>query len=121
MHLVDDAVTTATDAAVGKGFLSINAQTGTTYTLVLTDVGKAITMTNGSASTLTIPLNATAAIPVGTSIPVIQLGAGQVTVVIVATGTVNGYPGVKLSGQYAVASLLKIATNTWIVTGQVAA
>ena len=97
----------------------INAQTGTTYTLVLTDgQAKVVTMTNGSANTLTIPLAASVAFPVGTYITVAQGGTGQTTIAGAGGVTVNAYGGaLKLIGQYAACSLLKTATDTWLVIG----
>jgi hypothetical protein len=40
---------------------SVNAQTGTTYTLVLGDAFKTVTMSNASANILTVPTNASVA------------------------------------------------------------
>ena len=70
---------------------SINAQTGTTYTFVLADQGKYITASNASAITVSIPTNASVAFPVGTSIDLIQIGAGQVTVSAASSGTTTIY------------------------------
>jgi hypothetical protein len=97
----------------------INAQTGTSYTPGLTDAGKLITASNAAAISLTIPVDATPDIPIGTQILVMQLGAGQVTVSAVTPGTtsVNGKNGLKTSGQYAVISLIKVAANSWVVGG----
>lgn len=58
---------------------SINAQTGTAYTLVLTDQSKLVTLTNAAAIAVTIPTNATVAFPIGTQIDFSQDGAGKVT------------------------------------------
>ena len=102
--------------------VSINAQTGTTYTLVLTDAGKLLTVENGSAVTLTVPTNASVAFDVGTVIALGQLGVGLATVVGDTGVTINGTtPGNSaLGGQYATASLTKIATDTWLLSGAVA-
>ena len=59
---------------------TINAQTVTTYNLVLTDAHKTVTLTNGSAIDARIPLNSGTAFPIGTRIELLQGGAGQVTV-----------------------------------------
>jgi hypothetical protein len=103
----------------------INAQTGTTYTVTDiaggSDAGKLITASNASPITISIPTDATANanFPIGTQILVMQLGAGQVTVSAVTSGTtaVNGKNGLKTSGQYAIISLIKVAANSWIVGG----
>ena len=92
----------------------VNTQTGTSYTLVLTDSGKQVTMSNASASTLTIPPNASVAFAVGVKIQVIQLGAGAVTLTAGAGVTINSLSTSLILGQYQVATLIKQATNTWI-------
>jgi len=92
----------------------VNAQTGTAYTLVLTDAGKQVTMDNASASTLTIPPNASVAFDVGVRIVVIQLGAGAVTLTAVAGVTISTQATSLVMAQYQVATLIKQATNTWI-------
>lgn len=106
----------------GGSTVAINAQSGTTYTLVLADAGKLVTLTNGSAITLTVPTNASAAYPVGTVIVLAQLGTGLVTVEGDAGVTINGAtPGDDdLAGQWATASLTKLATDTWLLSGGLA-
>lgn len=99
----------------------LNAQTGTTYTLLLTDDSKIITLANGSAVTLTIPLNSSVAFPVGTRIDLAQTGAGQVTVAPTGGVTLNGTPGLKFRAQYSGATLVKTATDTWLLFGDIAA
>jgi len=97
-------------------FGQFNAQTGTSYTLVLTDVAKVVSLTNAAAITLTIPTNASVAFPVGTQILLYQGGAGQVTISSSATIRSQGTK-LKLFGQYAVAGLLKVATDEWVAFG----
>jgi hypothetical protein len=102
------------------GEVLFNAQTGTSYTLVLTDKGKTVSMTNASANTLTIPSNASVAFPVGTVITLRQGGAGQTTVNTAGGATVNSRGGaLKLAGQYAYASLIKIGENAWELSGDI--
>lgn len=101
--------------------LAINAQTGTSYTLVLTDAGKLVTLTNAAAITLTIPLNSSVAYSVGTTIDLAQLGAGQVTITPTGGVTVNGTPGLKHRAQYSATSVIKTATDTWLAVGDLAA
>lgn len=101
-----------------NGLITENAQT-TDYTLVLADAnGKYISMTNAAARSITIPLNASVAFPVGTTIGVFQGGAGDVT--ITPTGGVTLLSeGAKyrLFAQYALGGLLKIASDTWVFGG----
>ena len=100
--------------------VSINAQTGTTYTTVLADQSKLVTLTNASAITVTIPANSSVAYPVGTKIDFAQLGAGQVTFAGASGVTVNSTPTLKLRAQYSGASCIKTATDTWLLVGDLA-
>jgi hypothetical protein len=115
---------TAADARANLGIhdLGPNAQTGTTYTLVLADRGQTVTMSNASANTLTIPANASVAFDVGTVINVIQLGAGATTIEGDTGVTLNGVSAGSgaINNQYQGVSLLKIATDTWIASGDIA-
>jgi len=105
--------------------LSLNAQTGTTYTFVLTDNGKLVTASNASAQTYSIPTNASVAYPIGTQINLIQIGAGQVTIQAVTAGTTTiastGASAIapKLRVQYSSATLIKVATDLWYVIGDI--
>lgn len=94
-----------------------NAQTGTSYTLVLGDNGKIVTCSNASAITLTIPPNSSVAFPTGTEIHIWQIGAGQVTVTPGSGVTLRARLGAKTGGQYAMTRIVKQATNTWYMTG----
>lgn len=96
---------------------AFQTQTGTSYTPVIGDRGYIITMNNGSASTLTVPPNSSVAFAVGNSMRVVQLGAGQVTIVAGSGVTLRYTPGLKLRAQYSSVTLTKIATDEWIVIG----
>jgi len=97
-----------------------NAQTGTTYTLVLADAGKLVSLSNASAITLTIPTNASVAFPVNTRIDLLQYGAGQVTVGGSGVTIRSSGSKLKLTGQYSGATLWKKATDEWILIGDIA-
>lgn len=115
------AVTVSFDYSVGNQSVE-NAQTGTTYTLVLTDAGKMVTCSNASAITLTVPPNADVAFPTNTRIDLLQYGAGQVTVAAGSGVTIYSKgSALKLSAQYAGATLWKKATNTWVLVGDITA
>jgi hypothetical protein len=94
-----------------------NAQVGTTYTFVLGDAQNIVELSNVSAISATVPPNSSVAYPVGTVITLFQTNTGQVTVVAGAGVTINGNPGLKIAGQWGVATLIKRATNTWIFFG----
>ena len=103
-----------------KSRLVINAQTGTVYYTVASDEGKLITLTNAAAIAFNVSKNSDAAIPVGGQIHLAQMGAGKVTVAGVATVTVNGTPSLGLRAPYSVATLIKIATDIWLLVGDLA-
>jgi len=92
------------------------------YTLSsLTERDSLIEMGKATAQTLTVPTNATVAWPVGTSISILQTGAGQVTVAGAVGVTINATPGLKLRAQWSSATLLKRATDTWVLFGDLSA
>lgn len=95
----------------------LNAQTGTTYTLVLTDAGKFVRLTNAAAITLTIPTNASVAFPINTRINLGQGGAGQVTVGGASVTIRSSGSKLKLTGIYSGATLLKVGTDEWWLIG----
>lgn len=117
---VSTATQTALDLKEDKA-QTINAQTGTTYTFVLADASKFVSLSNASAITLTVPTNASVAFPVGTRIDICQIGAGQVTVAPAGGVTLNGTPGLKTRAQWSGATLIKRATDTWTIFGDLAA
>jgi hypothetical protein len=115
---------TVTDGGVLNQFSSAftaNAQVGTTYTFVLADFGKMVSLNNAGAIALTVPTNASVAFPVNQILNIAQLGAGQVTVAGAGGVTVNGTPGLKLRAQYSAASLWQYAANTWLLMGDLSA
>ena len=97
-----------------------NAQTAA-YLLVLADSGKMIEMNVASGNALTVPSNANVAFPVGTTLTVLQTGAGQTTLTPQAGVTINATPGLKLRTQWSSATLIKRATDTWVALGDLAA
>lgn len=113
-------------AAAANGLVSftLNDQTGTSYTPVLTDQYQVlITRSNASASTLTIPTNASVAFPVGTAITVLNKGAGAVTisgaggVTVASAGAISASP---VLNRYKSAVLIQVAANSWYVVGAIA-
>ena len=115
-------LTAAEMTAVATAMIAINAQTGTSYTTVLGDDGKLITCDNAASITLTIPPNSTVAYGIGTQLNIMQLGAGQVTVTAGAGVTLRSANSrLKTATQYAVVTCCKIATDTWVVIGNLGA
>jgi len=99
-------------------FLGINSQTGTTYTLVLSDNLKLIRCSNTDPITVTVPKNSVVAFETLSVITIEQQGAGQVTVDPVdGDVTINAYRGKKTAGQYAGIQLVKVDTDVWTLYG----
>lgn len=96
--------------------LTINAQTGTTYTLVSGDLNKLVTLNNASAITVTIP---NGVFSTGQQINFQQIGAGQVTFASDGTTTFTGV-GTKLRAQYSASTLICTGTNTFTLIGDIA-
>jgi len=102
------------------GNLVLNTQAAS-YTLALTDRGKLVEMNNAAANNLTVPANATVAFPIGTSILVSQLGAGQTSILPDAGVTVRSAGGaLNLASQYSMGTLVKRDTNEWYFSGDIA-
>lgn len=103
--------------------IATNAQSNTTYTLVLTDRDKLVTLSNASAIALTIPLNSSVAFATGAVVNIQQTGAGQVTiqgaagVTVTSTGTTATAPVTR--AQYSAASIIKTGTDSWTVIGDI--
>jgi hypothetical protein len=96
-------------------------QQAASYTAVLGDAGKLVEISNASANNFTVPLNATVAYPVGTQINILQTGAGMTTVVATGGVTINATPGLNLRAQWSSATLIKRATDTWVLVGDLSA
>jgi hypothetical protein len=103
--------------------LGINTQTGTSYTTVLADNGKLVTLSNAAAIAVTIPPNSSVTYPVGAQINMAQLGAGQVTVsggsgvTIVSTGATASAP--KARAQYSTLTAVQTSTDNWLIMGDI--
>jgi hypothetical protein len=100
---------------------AFQTQTGTTYTPVIGDRGFIITMNNGSAQTVTIPPNSSVAFAIGNKFQVIGLGAGEVTMAAGSGVTLRATPGLKLRAQYSSVMCIKIATDEWVLVGDLEA
>ena len=111
----------ASDELLGR--LSINGQSGTSYTLGLSDEGlqKLNTFTNASAITVNVPAAASVAFPLGSQINLAQFGDGQVTVTPASGVTVLATPGLKLRTKGSGATLINVGTNSWWLTGDLSA
>ena len=98
--------------------LSFNAQTGTTYTLVASDVAKLVTTSNASAVTVTVPPSIFTA---GNQINVQSIGVGLTSfvagagVTITSTGATAAAPN--LRARYSAATIICTASNVFTIIG----
>jgi hypothetical protein len=92
-------------------------QKTSSYTLILSDVGKMVEMGVSTSNAVTVPPDSSVAFPVGSQIVIVQTGIGQTTITPGSGVTVNGTPGLKLRTQWSSASLIKRSSNTWIAFG----
>jgi hypothetical protein len=124
--LADNAVTQAkiADRAVGSAELdnlTLNPVTDT-YTLVLGDAHKLVTLNKATGFTVTVPPNSSVAFTEGDQVNLMQIGDGQITVAGGAGVTLEAQGSKKkLNGKWATATLVKIATDTWVLIGNTAA
>jgi hypothetical protein len=94
--------------------------TGNT-TLALTDAGKHYYSTLSTANTLTVPNNATVSFPVGATINFVNQGTANV-VIAQGSGVTMYLAGGSTTGNrnlisYGVATIQKVATDTWFLVG----
>ncbi len=106
--------------------LTVNAQTGTTYTAVKADgLNAIVTMDNALANIFSIPTDATYNFPIGTTLVVYQKGAGITSINAVTSGTTTvtsagAVSAVPVLARYKAAAAIKLAANTWTVVGGIA-
>lgn len=101
----------------GDAVPTINAQTGTSYTLVLGDQDNIVECSNANPITLTVPPESSVNFGQRHFITVIQTGVGQVTIAPGAGVTINATPGLKIAARWGSVTLLKRGTDLWIAMG----
>jgi len=121
---VNTAVTSGLTGGAASGsvdlslLLNFNAQTGTTYTLVSTDLNKLVTTSNAAAITVTIPPSVFSA---GQQINVQSIGVGLTSfaqgagVTITSTGATASAP--VLRARYSAATVICTGSNTFTIVG----
>ncbi len=101
---------------LGAVAFDVNAQTGTTYTLLDSDHGKLVTLSNASAITLTVPSGLRSDFYCSIS----QIGAGLVSTAV-SGATLNNFDShTDLAGQYAMASIIGLGSNAFLLQGRTA-
>ena len=98
----------------------INAQTAS-YTLVLSDAGKLVTMSSATGTlTVTVPPASSVAFATGTCVDIARIGVAAVSITGATGVTINSPLGQSINSQYSVASVLLYVNNTWILSGDTA-
>jgi hypothetical protein len=118
----DNSTTAKLQVGGGISYQNIfNTQTAS-YTLALTDQSKIVETNVGSANNVTIPLDSSVNFPIGTEIQVLQLGAGQTTIVATSGVTTRSKSNqLKIANQNTGVTLVKRAANDWYVIGNLTA
>ena len=89
------------------------------YTFASTDQGKILEF--DGTFTVTVPPAATYDFPTGSVLNLLNIGTGTITIAGGTAVTVNGNPGLKLSSQWAGASIVKRGADTWVAVGDLSA
>lgn len=87
------------------------------YTLVATDNGTIVEGTKATAQTVTIPPNASVPFPIGTTITIVQMGAGQITLTPGAGVTIRTARTLTTRALYSAVQIYKRGTNEWVASG----
>lgn len=105
--------------------LSLNQQSGTSYTFVITDKSNLVVASNSSPQVYSIPTNALASFSIGSQLNLVQYGTGQVTLdaldsgttTIVSSAVISNQPKTRV--QYSSMTCIKMDTDTWLVIGDI--
>jgi hypothetical protein len=110
--------TTVNGVEVGTKIVPQNLQNAS-YTLVASDSGKHLYHSSGNGHVWTIPANGSVAYPIGTAITftnttsLVTIAITTDTMILAGAGTT----GSRSLAQYGIATALKIAATTWIISG----
>jgi hypothetical protein len=110
----------------GLPAFTVNTAATADYTAVIADSYQVLQQMNkATAIAFKIPTNASVAIPVGSVITVLNIGAGTCTISAVTPGTTTVLSAGATAAsptlaQYKSAALIKVATDTWYVVGGIA-
>jgi hypothetical protein len=103
------------------GYLNIPQVSASNATFALADAGKHYYSTTAGNLTLTIPTNANVAFATGTAISIVVQAAGNVLVNAASGVTLymggNATAGNRVVSTYGMATLMKVASDTWFING----
>lgn len=94
----------------------------TDYTITSSDAGKLVRHTSATPHSVTLPKNSTLALPIGTTIPVRNVGAGNLTVtredaaITVRTAGQSSHSD-KVIAQWGLVTFIKEDTDSWVASG----
>jgi hypothetical protein len=113
------------DAYNGLVSFDVIADKTNDYTVAIVDSYQVlVSMNKATAVALNIPTNATAAIPVGSVITILNKGAGLCTISAVTSGTTTvlsagSVPAAPTLGTNKAATCVKVAVDTWYILGAI--
>ena len=103
------------------GYLNIPQVAASDTTIALTDAGKHYYSTSAGNFTLTVPNNTTTSFATGTAISIVVQSAGNVLVNAASGVTLymagNSTAANRVVSNYGMATLMKVATETWFING----
>jgi hypothetical protein len=103
------------------GYLNIPQVAAANTTLALSDAGKHYYSTSSGNFTLTIPNNATTTFATGTAISIVVQATGNVLVNAASGVTLymagNSTAANRVVSNYGMATIMKVATDTWMING----
>lgn len=118
---IDGRVVTLESKMSSVDLISESTKTAS-YTLALVDRNTLIAFNHATvAGVFTIPTNATVAFPIGTQISFVQTGAAQLSIAAASGVTIATEVGLKLNAVNAMASIIKVGTDSWRLTGSLKA
>jgi len=126
-NLSGDVTITAADIGaygadnINEALVPIVDVSGIAYTTILSDRGSLLVCSNASPVGCTIPPESEVAYPIGTVISFMQQGAGQVSLIAGSGVNLLSENGLNINAQDGLATAIKIASDTWSVSGSMAA
>jgi hypothetical protein len=114
----DTITIAASGGGGGSSYSVVRQQSGTSYTLQLTDAGAYIQTTSTTAVTITIPLQSSVTWAAHTEIYFEQNNTGQITIAGASGVTINSSETLKTFARYSVIAAKRVAENVWTLTGE---
>lgn len=111
-----------TSANIADAVVGVTTTTNAAYSATLADRNRLVVMNNATPGTFTIPLESAQDFAIGTTISVMQYTANEVVITPTPGVILAGESGAFITNaQYSFATIVKIAADTWIVSGSLRA